>query len=338
VPTPIVAASSSHSVFHRLPERVPGAVNGVDSGRMNDKCPPITSSDVMTTRFLLAQGETEKTLSHKIRSGEFTRISRGVYVRADRWHQANERERTIARHLAVWKTTQLSFVFSHASAALFHDISLLRLPDRIHITTPQRTFPSNPLVRAHARPHALADWVRYREGPHVTPLARTAFECSLILPVSEGLIVMDQILARGVDKSEVESMVVRGRGRHGIGRARQVLEHADPRCQSVAETMTRFVLCLPGLPPPVSQQPVRTREGAKHLDFGWPRFKLGLEVDGKSKYFDFAPTDQVVFKERHREKLIVAEGWTILRTNWNEITRDPAGLRLRIAAAMDKLR
>ncbi|WP_085528969.1 hypothetical protein [Kocuria massiliensis] len=305
---------------------------------MNQYRPPLTSADVMTTRSLLAQGATEHSLTQKARSGEITRLSRGVYVITNRWKQATEREKAIARHFAVWKTARYPFVFSHASAALLHGINLLRLPDRIHITTPRRTYPHNPRILAHTRSHALDDWVRFQDGPHVTPLVMTAFECSLILPLREGLVVMDQVLARGEEKSSVEALVAQGRRRHGIGRARQVLELADPRCQSVAETLTRLVLSAPGLPRAIPQLPVPTREGMKYLDFGWPRFSIGLEVDGKAKYFDYAPTEQVVFQERHREKLITAEGWAILRTDWNEVTRDPEGLRMRLAVAMGQAR
>lgn len=329
---------TSKTVVHRFPERSLCPGSGGDSSRMQGQRLSLTPADVHTTRALLATGMTEKALAQKVRSGEITRILRGVYTRADRWREASDRERLIARHIAVWKKARFPFVFSHVSAALLHGVSMLRLPDRIHITTPGRVFPNDPLIAAHARPDALVEGARYQHGRHMTPLVVTAFECSLILPVREGLVIMDQVLARSKDKSLVEGLVERGRRRHGIGRAGQVLELADSRCQSVAETLTRYVLCMPGLPAPVPQQPVSTREGVKYLDFGWPEFTLGLEFDGKSKYFDYGPTDQVVFMERHREKLIEAQGWKVLRTDWNEVTRDPEGLRQRLAAEMEKRR
>lgn len=298
----------------------------------------LASTDVMITSHLLAHGETTKSLAGKVRSGQLVRVARGVYVATDVWKGANRSERFLAHHVAFHKGSRLSFVFSHTSAAALLGLSLLKVPTTIHITTPERTYPNHPRVRAHARRGALDEWLLGRFRLPVTRLERTALDCALVLPLAEGLVVMDQALARGADKMLIEEMAEASKGRNGAPRARRVVELMDPRAGSVAETLTRLALISMPIPSPRPQCPVRTREGTKYLDFGWEDLRLGLEVDGKAKYFDYRPTDQAVFDERHREKLIIAEGWTVLRTDWNESTREPDRLRHRLMATMQRLR
>ncbi len=49
---------------------------------------------------------------------------------------------------------------------------------------------------------------------------------------------------------------------------------------------------------------------------------MALEFDGKSKYFDFQPTAEVVFQERRREKALTEMGWTIIRIEWKDLFRE----------------
>ena len=82
---------------------------------------------------------------------------------------------------------------------------------------------------------------------------------------------------------------------------------------------------------------VVTQQGLHRLDFAWEDHKVALEFDGKTKYFDYRPTDEVVFQERRREKALMADGWTIVRIEWPELAKE-AALKRRILAALHSAR
>ncbi|MFF1832193.1 hypothetical protein [Paenarthrobacter sp. NPDC058040] len=44
-----------------------------------------------------------------------------------------------------------------------------------------------------------------------------------------------------------------------------------------------------------------------------------MEFDGKVKYFDYAPTDEVIYKERQRENALIEQGWTVIRIEWRDL-------------------
>ncbi|MDP9693081.1 UNVERIFIED_ORG: hypothetical protein J2X79_000618 [Arthrobacter globiformis] len=50
--------------------------------------------------------------------------------------------------------------------------------------------------------------------------------------------------------------------------------------------------------------------------------KVALEFDGKTKYFDFRPTGEVVFEERRREKVLMEQGWIFVRVEWKDLFRE----------------
>jgi very-short-patch-repair endonuclease len=50
--------------------------------------------------------------------------------------------------------------------------------------------------------------------------------------------------------------------------------------------------------------------------------KVALEFDGKTKYFDYRPTAEVLFEERRREKALAEEGWRFIRVEWDHLFRE----------------
>jgi very-short-patch-repair endonuclease len=67
---------------------------------------------------------------------------------------------------------------------------------------------------------------------------------------------------------------------------------------------------------------VNSRAGWHRLDFAWKAKKVALEFDGKVKYFEYKPTDEVVFQERRREKAFTEDGWHFIRVEWKDLFRE----------------
>lgn len=89
------------------------------------------------------------------------------------------------------------------------------------------------------------------------------------------------------------------------------------------------------IPAPEPQVEVLTRLGLFRLDFAWRERKLALEFDGKTKYFDYRPTAEVIFEERRREKALSENGWRFIRVEWKDLFREQEfkNLILRALAA-----
>ncbi|NKE09679.1 MULTISPECIES: endonuclease domain-containing protein [Kocuria] len=115
--------------------------------------------------------------------------------------------------------------------------------------------------------------------------------------------------------------------KRGVARARQVIELADPRSESVAETLTRLVLVenhLTGFVPPFQ---VTVGGERFRVDFAWEREKLILEFDGEVKYSgQFGDPSGVIRAEPRREKALTNAGWRVIRVDWAMVTRHPYAL------------
>ena len=60
---------------------------------------------------------------------------------------------------------------------------------------------------------------------------------------------------------------------------------------------------------------------------------MALEFDGKTKYFDYRPTGEVLFAERRREKALMEQGWTFIRIEWKDLFNEE---RRRIDASQHR--
>lgn len=111
----------------------------------------------------------------------------------------------------------------------------------------------------------------------------------------------------------------RGLARLAAGRAES---------ESPAESGSRAVMMVAGVPPPRLQQPLFREDGSflARPDFLWPEFRLVAEVDGRVKYLD--PTmnggqgaGSAVFLEKEREDDILAAGYAVRRWGFRLITQ-----------------
>ncbi|XAS71095.1 DUF559 domain-containing protein [Micrococcaceae bacterium Sec5.1] len=82
------------------------------------------------------------------------------------------------------------------------------------------------------------------------------------------------------------------------------------------------------------QLDVATPLGNYRGDFGWEQQKVILEFDGRAKYFEYAPTEEVIFEERRREKALQAQGWKVVRIEWDDLSR-PWDVDRKLKEALD---
>ncbi|OMH28333.1 hypothetical protein BKD30_01730 [Tersicoccus phoenicis] len=291
---------------------------------------------VRTTTQLAQAGYTSNRLERLVAGGSLVRIWRGHYVSASAWNALTTDE----RHAALLTCAQGSAadgvrVLCRGSAALAHGVSLLRADPTVHLLcpTPRSTQVRHAGVRLHACDEE-PDVVVLANGLRTTGALRTLTDCSRFLPHRDALVIADQFAATGVDLAAVRAWAASHSGWRGVARLRLVLDRVDPLAESAGETLTRIRLHEWAVPLPVSQYEIMTPMGLFRADFAWRELMLILEFDGRTKYFGETPTAEVLFKERQREKALAALGWTILRTDWDEVNRRPEALRGRLASTL----
>ncbi|WP_258062446.1 hypothetical protein [Arthrobacter sp. B0490] len=287
---------------------------------------------------LLDEGLSRQRIQRLVACGELCRLRKNCYVPDAYWAALTPLERLAfraeAHHHSLVGLVTTQHVYSHETAAALHGLSLWKPGPEVHVTQPTRT--SNASHGADVRNHSAnlnEDDVVVLRGLPSTSLHRTMLDCARTLPFDQALIIADQCLARGVPRTaSLEGLELLGPVT-GIARAREVVMAADPLSESPGETLTRSRLLRFRLPPARSQVDVDTRHGLYRLDFGWPELLVGLEFDGRVKYFGTA-TDEVLYQERRREKALTEQGWTIVRIEWSELFRE-AELEARIRRALD---
>jgi len=285
------------------------------------------AGNLWRTEELRDAGISARQLRRLSESGAILRLRRGCYVRASFWaaldRDGTSRTRIDAYAHRTLTTSTGTYVFSHTTAARLHGLFLWQADDRIHLTVP--FLPSSgghaSDVVAHTRAVPAGD-VLELDGYRATSLARTAVDSCLVLNFRQGLILMDHALRLGADPAELKRQAGMLSRVPGIESLRKVLAHADARSESPGETLTRDLIRRLRLPTPVLQFEVQTRLGFFRLDCAWPEQRVGLEFDGRRKYFDYAPTAEAVFQERRREKALMELGWQVVRVEWRDLFRE----------------
>lgn len=286
-----------------------------------------TNADLWRTEELLQAGFTWPAIRQLVATGVIMRLRRGCYGRASTWaalgKPAQSRFLVAAHAHGTLCTSRGGFVYSHITAARLHRLKLWKVDDRIHLT--QGVIPS-PVshgsdVVAHTRGLGSKEVVTI-DGLPCTSLERTVVDCCLMFNDKQALILMDHALRLGADMEQLREACARLAGRNGVKTLRRALESADPRSESPGETLTRELLTRLKLPMPELQVEVSSREGNHRMDFAWKENKVALEFDGKTKYFDYEPTEEVLYKERLREKALMEDGWSFIRIQWKDLFRE----------------
>ncbi|SDI61030.1 type IV toxin-antitoxin system AbiEi family antitoxin domain-containing protein [Arthrobacter cupressi] len=296
------------------------------------------SGSLWRTEQLQSAGLNSRAIAVLVRHRELVRLRYGCYIRASLWNAqepwVRSRQLILAHAHGTRTTSDGAFAYSHTSAARIHGLFVWNTDDLVHILL--RTRPSGCRlgkdVRGHTRPFTEADVVTIRRL-RVTSLERTAVDCALMLNYRQSLIIMDNALRQGADPLLMQEMAAAVPGRRGVKNLRRVLENADPRSESAGETLTRELLQRLRIPMPDIQLEVMSRAGRHRMDFGWKARKIALEFDGRTKYFDYAPTPEVLYRERQRENALTEDGWMFVRLRWQDLFNEEE-FKARILTAL----
>ncbi|WP_347108675.1 hypothetical protein AAHB33_17630 [Paenarthrobacter sp. S56] len=294
--------------------------------------------DLWRTDELREAGYNERRIAGLVGEGHLIRLRRGCYIRATTWESqkaaVRARQRIAAHAHGTLTTSSGGLVYSHASAARLHGLFVWNVDHRVHVTqgSPVSAGSHGVDVVAHASTLKTAE-IEFVDGMPCTSLLRTVADCCLTMTFRQSLILVDHALRKGVDAGMLWQTCASLAGRNGVRTLRKALEYADARAESPGETLSRELLQRLRLEMPELQVEVDSPEGRHRLDFAWRKRKLALEFDGKTKYFDYAPTDEAIFKERQREKALMELGWKFLRVQWRDLFQEQQ-FKMRVLRAL----
>ncbi|MFT3875493.1 MAG: hypothetical protein QM708_03550 [Propioniciclava sp.] len=279
----------------------------------------MTIHDLRPTQSFTAEGWTQRRIAQACASGKLDRLRRGVYsvpVIGD----AEARHRRLAAAATSLRTT--GSVVSHTSAAVFHGLPVRRAAlERIHLTRAEGGHGRHEAgVHLHHAPLAASE-ITLIDGVPVTTLERTIADIGRMETFAWGVVLTDAALAREPDRILLADYVDSGRRRRGNRTLTSVLEFADPRAESPAESLSRVSMLRAGIPRPELQFDIVNADGewVARSDFGWPELGVVGEVDGRVKYDSpdrGRSPSEVIAAQVQREELIKRCGWWVTRWDW----------------------
>ena len=272
---------------------------------------------VITLAQAVAAGMTDNAVSRRVCSGEWRRLSSGVYLRTDRMNGPAARLRT-----AVYGAGDQAAAHG-PSAAWWHGL-LDGAGQQQCVTVPaRRTVRARPNVRVRRRDLHRCD-VTTRRGLRVTGLPLTVLEAAVALP--DGAVLMDRALQRHVSLQILQATHDRNLGRTGSAAAARLLYSAGEGGASEAERMLQRLLRRAGLTG--WQQHVRS--GGFEIDVAFVAARVAIEVDGWAWHRDVARFNS----DAQRQNVLVNAGWHVLRFTWHQLKDAPGDVLASIRRAL----
>lgn len=249
-------------------------------------------------RHLVCDGMSDGRLRAAVAQRDLVRVLHGSFMPRSAWEGLREEDRLLVRTLAhAHMHPDSGAVYSHHSAAVVWRLPLYANRDeRVHVLTrlSSRGRSSASVIR-----HALEydeDEIVEIAGLRVTNITRTLLDIARQSSVELSVACADAGLRMLFGASRVGGSPVsewRGaqlerldawRSRPGVARARRVIAFADPRADSVAESVSRLQFARLRLEVEIQVRVVGPRGRAYRLDFEFPGQRAFGEVDGAVKY------------------------------------------------------
>lgn len=276
-----------------------------------------------------------------LRGSAWVTLRRGVYVEASVLARAaTHAERRHAVDVAgLLVALDGDGVAGGRSAARIWGLTLVRASSELVVVS------ADPTVTAHRRGGYTVRKAavpqrhrRVRHGVPVTSAARTAVDLAREATLVEGVVVVDSVLRAGLASlPQLHDVLGECYCWPGIAQAQRAVRFADPKSESVLESVSRVAMDTEGLPAPRTQVAIGDdRKPHARVDFLWADVKVIGEADGLTKYLPNArqSTGEIVWAEKRREEWLTDAGYEVVRWGWTEANNPPRlARRLRAAFA-----
>ena len=291
---------------------------------------PVDKNGLTRRAELLDSGHNEDDIVDLLKSKRLLRVSRGVYVVADRLpnlYVPDELYRL--KCVAAATRTDSPFVLSHQSAAAVLKLPLLN-PDRskVHVVKAGSARGSSRSTR-HVHTAPIAGAVCTVDGVDLTNAVRTAVDVACAAAArgsfAQALAVFDSALRAGISRDLLREGLGERR-RCGIAIAKYALRMANGLAANPYESWSRAQMIEAGLPLPELQHEyflvIKGVPGRAFSDFDWDE-KLAGELDGEVKYLKYRRPGEseldAILREKAREEAFRDRGTDVIRWSSDDL-------------------
>ena len=166
------------------------------------------------------------------------------------------------------------------------------------------------------------DEVTVVDGIPSTTVPRTVLDLAAVVSRRQLENALNEIeVRRMTDRLSVPDLLIRYPGRPGSAVLREIFsERAATRGVTRHELEERFACLLEGtdLPKPRRNANIAVASRFFEVDCLWPRQRLIVELDGRAVH----GTVRAFERDRERDRLLVADGWRVVRVTWRQLRDD----------------
>lgn len=299
-----------------------------DRGRLADTA--TAQGGVVSLDQLEDVGVSMRAASRQAAAGDLHRIHRGVYAVG---HRAISR----ATHLrAALLACGEGAVISHATAAAFWGL-YDEWPRLIDVTVPVEAGRKIDGIRCRRCRYPLKEEITIRYGVHCTTVARTLVDLAGIWgTASLRRAVGRAAFLKRLDVDALDLAIHNAKRRRGMRILSAIAGDWRTQDGSLPDLRSDFeALALPqlvrmGLPRPETNVRMVLEGEVLEVDFLWEQRRLIVETDGGGTH----ETPVAFQQDRHRDQLLVAAGYRVMRVTWKQMHGDPEGVVARISRAL----
>lgn len=259
---------------------------------------------LVSTRQLRDLGIGRKTVERAVARGHL------VWVRRRVLHICGTPSSPLAPIAAACLALDGEAVASHRSAATLHGFAAF-LPEPVEITVFDRRPPRLSGVQAHHGGILVADDIAVVRGIPATTPARTLVDLAASLTRPRLDRVLDEAERSGLARyDDVADCLHRlgSSGRSGAHKLRTLLADRIAVESHLEQTWLQR-LRRAGIPQPMTQHQLVVDGQVLLIDFAWPDYRVGLEIDGWTPHRVRGAFDN----DRRRDLLFRLASWTVLR-------------------------
>ena len=222
-------------------------------------------------------------------------------------------------------------VFAGRTAAYLHGLEPDG-PSPIEVIVP-------PSARVSARA-GLTVWraeldpedIQLKGGLRATAVDRTLLDVGLPSSLLRSLVMADIALRKGlVGRSDLHEWAARHQGLKGVSTLRRVAELADSGAASPLETELRLIIVQGGLPRPLTQATLRSRDGRflGRPDLYFPDHGVAVEFDGQAHRY-------ALHADNQRQNLLIGAGIALFRFTGLDVRGNPQAIVGQLREALRK--
>lgn len=273
---------------------------------------------ITTTQELKDAGRSSYRIKADCASGILHRLERSVFIEAHSLQSLAPWENYPVRVLAKHKISQRT-VFSHQSTASLLGFSLLYIhADKVHIYCKPTSRGAHNGVVKHTRLTKDTPLTRLECGALVTDPTTTLIDCAQVMPFRDAVVTAESALhQRAVSLDVLTPAMLSYRGRN-YQKVHAVAVSFTGFSESPGETLTRLLLDDMGLTY-IQQYWVNDYRAVFFL----PDYNAFVEFDGALKYNQSGAYEDVLRRERDRERRFLNFSARIFRTDWTAVYARP---------------